>query len=65
MMQVCRDRIIIDNGNNHSFNEATFDEVLAFYKGMTETSIPVGAKANYARVKEEARRDARFTYTAQ
>jgi len=32
---------------------------------MTETSIPVAAKAKYARVKEEAARDPTFTYPEQ
>lgn len=32
---------------------------------MNETSIPVAAKAKYARVQEEAAQDPKFTYTAQ
>jgi hypothetical protein len=55
----------LDNGDNFSFNQTVFDEILAFYKGMTATSIPVAAKAKYARVKEETGRDAHFTYTPQ
>lgn len=55
----------LDNGNNYSFNDTIFNEVLAFYNGMSKTSIPVAAKAKYARVKEEAGRDPKFTYTAQ
>jgi len=33
------------NGNNYSFNQTVFDEVLKLYKGMNETSIPVASKA--------------------
>jgi hypothetical protein len=55
----------LDNGDNYSFNQSIFNEVLAFYNGMTDTSIPVAAKAKYARVNEEVGRDAHFTYTAQ
>jgi hypothetical protein len=33
------------NGNNYSFNQTVFDEVLKFYDGMSETSIPVASKA--------------------
>jgi hypothetical protein len=55
----------LDNDDNYSFNQTIFNEVSAFYSGMSETSIPVAAKAKYARVQEEAGRDPRFTYTVQ
>ena len=55
----------LDNGDNYSFNETIFNEVLTFYNGMTNISIPVAAKAKYTRVDEEAGRDPDFTYTAQ
>jgi hypothetical protein len=55
----------LDNGDNYSFNETIFNEVMEFYSGMNETSMPVAAKEKYARVQEEAGRDSRFTYTAQ
>lgn len=38
----------LDNGDNYSFNETIFNEVLAFYSSMNETSIPVVARAKYA-----------------
>jgi hypothetical protein len=34
-----------DNGDNYSFNQTTFDTVLAYYNGMKATSISVGARA--------------------
>jgi hypothetical protein len=55
----------LDNGDNYSFNKTIFNEVLAFYNGMNETSIPVAAKAKYARVQNEAAQDPKFTYTSQ
>jgi hypothetical protein len=55
----------LDNGDNDSFNETIFNEVLAFYEGMSNTSIPVAANAKYARMKEEAGGDRKFAYTAQ
>jgi hypothetical protein len=60
-----RSDFYLDNGDNYSFNETIFDEVLRFYRGMTHTSIPVAAKAKYARVAEESARDSHFTYTPQ
>jgi tRNA U34 5-carboxymethylaminomethyl modifying enzyme MnmG/GidA len=33
------------NGNSFSFNQTVFDEVLKFYDGIDETSIPVASKA--------------------
>ncbi len=35
----------LDGGDNWMFNQSIFDEVLAYYDGMTETSIPVAAAA--------------------
>jgi hypothetical protein len=35
----------VANGDNYSFNQTVFDTVLAYYDGMSETSIPVAAKA--------------------
>lgn len=50
------------NGDNHDFNQSIFDEVLKYYDGMKETSIPVAAKAKYNRVVTEEGRDPKFTY---
>jgi hypothetical protein len=58
-------RTTIDNGDNYSFNETIFNEVSAFYEEMSNISMPVAANAKYARVKEKAGRDPKFTYTAQ
>lgn len=55
----------LDNGDNYSFNETIFDEVLSFYQGMAHTAISVATKAKYARVSEERARDSHFTYTPQ
>ncbi|TVY75661.1 putative sterigmatocystin biosynthesis peroxidase [Lachnellula suecica] len=54
----------LNNGDNYSFNQTNFDQVLAFYEGMNETSIPVAAKAKYARVQTELARDPKITYGA-
>jgi len=43
--------------DNWRFNQTIFDQVLAFYDGMNKTSIPVAAKAKYARVQTENKED--------
>lgn len=55
-------RADVSTGNNYSFNQTIWDTVLAYYDGMTETSIPVAAKAKYNRVQTESKRDPTFTY---
>lgn len=35
----------LNNGDNYDFNQTIFDTVLAYYDGMTETSIPVASAA--------------------
>lgn len=37
----------LDNGDNWMFNQSIFDTVLAYYDGMTETSIAVASAAKY------------------
>lgn len=49
-------------GNNYSFNQTIWDTVLAYYSGMSETSILVVAKGKYMRVQTEAARDPTFFY---
>lgn len=55
----------LDNNDNYSFNETIFNKVLSFFQRMVHTTIPVAAKAKYARVSEERARDSHFTYTPQ
>lgn len=38
----------VQNGDNFSFNQTIFDQVLKFYDGMTTTTIPVASKAKCA-----------------
>ena len=49
-------------GNDYSFNQTIFNQVLSYYKGMPKTSIPVAAKAKYARVQDSQKRNPTFTY---
>ncbi|CAK4032758.1 related to chloroperoxidase [Lecanosticta acicola] len=49
-------------GNDYSFNQTIFNQVLSFYDGMANTSIPVASKAKYARVQDSQQRDPTFTY---
>lgn len=44
-------------GNDYSFNQTIFNQVLAYYEGMTEATIPVASKARYARVQNSAKVD--------
>ena len=39
-------------GNDYSFNQGIFNQVLKFYNGMTTATIPIASKARYARVKK-------------
>jgi len=50
-------------GNNYSFNQTIWDTVLAYYSGMSSTSIPVASKARFNRVRTEAARDPDFSYS--
>jgi len=54
-----------EGGDNYSFNQSIFDQVLSYYTGMANTSIEVAAKAKYARVTTEEGSDPDFTYTPQ
>lgn len=49
-------------GNDYSFNQTTFNQVLSYYAGMNTTSIPVASHAKYSRVQTESQRDPTFTY---
>ncbi|KAI9051161.1 hypothetical protein LZ554_005263 [Drepanopeziza brunnea f. sp. 'monogermtubi'] len=55
----------LDGGDNWTFNQTVWESVLAYFEGMTETSIRVASAAKYNRVKTEAARDEMFTYTPQ
>lgn len=39
------------SGNDYSFDQAIFDEVLAFYDGVDTTTIPLASKARYTRIQ--------------
>jgi len=49
-------------GNDYSFNQTIFNQVLAYYAGMTHTSIPVASHAKYQRVQDSKKTDPTFTY---
>ncbi|KAK4618915.1 putative sterigmatocystin biosynthesis peroxidase stcC [Fulvia fulva] len=49
-------------GNNQPFNRTIFNEVLAFYKGMENATIPVTWQAKYARVQDSQKRNPDCTY---
>ncbi|KAK2625809.1 hypothetical protein QTJ16_005121 [Diplocarpon rosae] len=55
-------RADLSTGDNPSFNQTIWDTVLAYYRGMSQTSIPVAARARYNRVQTERARDPTFTY---
>lgn len=50
--------------DNYDFNASIFNQVLAFYQGLDETSIDVAAKAKYARLEYEMTEDRNLTYGA-
>jgi len=52
-------------GDDHDFDQAIFDEVLAFYNGMTEATIPVASKARYNRVLQSKASNPTFVYGAR
>lgn len=49
-------------GNDYSFNQTDFNQVLSYYKGMTETDILTSSKARYARVQNSNETNPDFTY---
>ncbi|KAM0699768.1 hypothetical protein Q7P36_000771 [Cladosporium allicinum] len=49
-------------GDDHTFNQDTFNQVLAYYEGMEETSIPVASKARYNRIETARSEDPEFIY---
>lgn len=49
-------------GDDHSFNQDVFNQVLAYYEGMEETSIPVASKARYNRIQTARSEDPEFVY---
>ncbi|EME40839.1 hypothetical protein DOTSEDRAFT_74410 [Dothistroma septosporum NZE10] len=49
-------------GNNRPFNQTIFNQVLAFYDGMENATIPVTSYAKYARVQDSQKRNPTFTY---
>lgn len=50
-------------GDNHSFNNATWQTVLAYVQGQSTFTIPTAAKAKYNRVQTQAKTNPTFTYT--
>jgi hypothetical protein len=49
-------------GNDYSFDQKIFNQVLAYYEGMEETSIPVASKARYNRVETARSQNPEFIY---
>jgi len=49
-------------GNDYAFNQNVFNQVLAYYEGMEETSIPVASKARYNRVENARAANPEFIY---
>ena len=49
-------------GNDYSFNQTIWQQVLNFYKGKVTTDIPTASRAKYARVKDSMARNPTFTY---
>jgi hypothetical protein len=49
-------------GNDYAFDQGVFNQVLAYYEGMEETSIPVASKARYHRVETARASNPEFIY---
>lgn len=49
-------------GNDYSFNQNIFNQVLDYYQGMETTSIPVASKARYNRVETARDANPEFIY---
>ena len=49
-------------GNDHSFNQTIFNQILSHYEGMTHTSIPIGEQARYARIQNARAMNPKFIY---
>ena len=50
------------SGDDHTFNQAIFDQILQFYSGMDTATIPVASKARYQRIKNARAINPDFTY---
>lgn len=49
-------------GNDYSFYDPNWQQVLSYYKGKTLTDIPTASLAKYARVNDSMTRNPTFTY---
>lgn len=49
-------------GNDYSFYNPNWQQVLSYYKGKTLTDIPTASRAKYARVNDSMTRNPTFTY---
>lgn len=49
-------------GNDHSFNQSIFDEVLAFFEGTDTATIPLASRARYQRIKTAEAEDPTCIY---
>lgn len=52
-------------GDDHSFNQSLFDQVLAFYDGTEVATIPSASKARYSRIKSATAINPTMTYGAR
>lgn len=50
-------------GNDYSFYNPNWQQVLAFYKGKTQTDIKTASLAKYSRVNDSMTRNPTFTYS--
>lgn len=49
-------------GDNHTFNQTIFNEILAYYKSTDVTTIPLASAARYNRVETARPLNPTFTY---
>jgi hypothetical protein len=49
-------------GNDYSFDQSIFNQVLAYFEGSEETSIPAASKARYNRVETARSQNPEFIY---
>jgi len=49
-------------GNDYSFHNPNWQQVLNFYSGKTTTDIPTASRAKYSRVNDSMTRNPTFTY---
>lgn len=52
-------------GDDHTFNQANFDQVLAFYEGTDTATIPLASKARTQRLKTAEAANPTFIYGAR